>query len=121
MNNRLQGLAPTIIRERLDSMSTEEFVEWMNSEFLNRGDHGDYCKIYELYDDNYWSDYVRPMGADIAVGVAKGFKYGRFDYSEQYVLYIDFDDNFITFDTKEQFFDEVWPLDDIVAEMSYRD
>lgn len=120
MNNRLQGLAPTIIRERLDYMTTEQFIEWMNYEFLDPHEHGHYCKIHEVMDDSYWTDYLRPLGYDIAWGVANGVNKGCFSKSERYVQYISEDNSFVTFDNKEQFFDEVWPLDLIVEEMSCR-
>jgi hypothetical protein len=108
------------LKTRIENMSTEEFVQWMNEVFLNRNDHGYYCKIHEIDDDKYWSDYMRPIGAEIAIGIAKGVEWGRFNRGERYVMYVEYDDNFITFDTKEQFFNEIWPLDDIIYEMNCR-
>lgn len=108
------------LRVRLQSMTTEEFVQWMNSEFLDPHEHGHYCKIHEMTDDNYWTTYLRPLGSDIAWGVANGVNKGCFSKTDLYVQYVGDDNFFVTFDNKQQFFDEVWPLDALVEDMSCR-
>jgi hypothetical protein len=111
---------PDDLESKLLNMSTEEFVRWMNSEFLDPHEHGHYCKIHEMTDDNYWTTYLRPLGCDIAWGVANGVNRGCFSKTEQYVQYIGDDNSFVTFDDKQQFFDEICPLDVILEDMSYR-
>lgn len=104
----------------IENMSTEEFVQWMNQVFLNPHDHGRYCKIHKMGNDRYWQEYLRPLGLDIAWGVATGVEIGEFRKTDTWVQYIEDDCKFITFDSKEQFFNEIWPLDDIIYEMSCR-
>lgn len=108
------------LKTRIEDMSTEEFVQWMNEEFLDPHEHGHYCKIHEMTDDNYWTVYLRKLGYDIAWGVANGVNKGCFSKTERYVQYIGEENCFVTFDDKEQFFSEVWPLDALVEDMSCR-
>ena len=108
------------LKTRIENMSTEEFVQWMNQVFLNPYDHGRYCKIHKMNDEEYWQNYLRPLGADIAWGIATGVEFGVFYKTSTWVQYIEDDCKFISFETKEEFFNEIWPLDDIIYEMSCR-
>ena len=108
------------MREKILNMSTEEFVQWMNDEYLDPYQHGRFSKIHEMTDDNYWTTYLRPLGCDIAWGVANGVNRGCFSKTEQYVQYIEDGDFFVTFDDKQQFFEEICLLESLIEDMYYR-
>ena len=99
---------------------TEEFVKWMNKDFLNPYDHGHYCKIHKMNDEKYWQNYLRPLGADIAWGIATGVEFGMFYKTSTWVQYIEDDCKFISFETKEEFFSNIMSLEDILEELKCR-
>lgn len=108
------------MKTKIQKMTTEEFVKWMNEEFLDPYEHGRFSRIHKMNDDKYWAEYLRPLGCEIASGVENGVISGSFSSNEQYVQYIDDNSRFISFDSKEQFFNEVYPLDAIIEEYFYR-
>lgn len=99
---------------------TEEFVNWMNRHFLDPHDHGKCCKIYRTDSDSYWTSYLKSLGADIMYALVEGIESGTFDHYHTYVQYLEGDSRFISFDTMDEFFANVYPLKDILEELTYR-
>ena len=100
--------------------NTEEFVKWMNEDFLNPYDHGHYCKIHRVDNDAYWSKYLRPLGAEIMYALEKGINDGSYCSYDNYAQYIDADCRFVSFDDKEEYFASIMPLKDILEELKCR-
>lgn len=107
------------MKNKLQNMTTENFIHWMNSEFLDPHKHGRFNKIHTMEDNSYWSYYLCSLGFNLALAISNGVKKGCFNTSEQYVQYIEDDNFFLSFDTKEQFFSEVYSLESILQEIEY--
>lgn len=99
---------------------TEEFVKWMNKEFLDPHNHGKLCNIGRADSEYYWFDYLRPLGCDIAWCVANGVEQGWYRKSDDYVQYIDGGDYFITFNTIDDYYDTVMSKEGLLYELECR-
>jgi hypothetical protein len=102
-----------------NSLTDEQFVKWMNEEFLNPLDDR-LGKIHEMTDDNYWTTYLKKLGMDIAWGVFNGCHRNSFNKTDRYVQYISEEVFFVTFNTKEDFFTDVWDMNSLIEEAYYR-
>lgn len=98
-------------------MTTDEFVEWMNFEFLDPHSHGHLSLIFRMNDDYYWTSYLKGIGSYIALSIANGIEQGRFRKTDTFVQYRIDDNTMVSFNDKEDFFERVWPLSEIVKEI----
>ena len=100
--------------------NTEEFVKWMNFEFLNTYDHGHCCKIYRTDNDAYWSKYLRLLGAEMMYALENGINSGSYSSYDNYAQYIDADSKIISFDDMDEYFSNIMSLEDILDELKCR-
>lgn len=105
------------MKEIILSMTTDEFVEWMNFEFLDPHSHGYLSRIFRMNDDYYWTSYLKGIGSNIALSIANGIEQGCFRKTDTFVQYRIDDNTMVSFNDKEDFFERVWPLSEIVEEI----
>ena len=100
--------------------TTVEFINWMNTEFLDTYNHGHYCKIHRTDNDAYWNKYLRPLGAKMMYALESGINEGSYSSYDNYAQYIDADCKIVSFDDMEEYFTSIMPLKDILEELKCR-
>lgn len=105
------------IKDFINSLNTNQFIEWMNNDYLDNQTHGKFCKIHEMIDDSYWNEYLKPLGCDIAWGVANGCQRNLFNKTDNYVQYDGIDCFFFTFEDKEDYLTNITNIDTIIDEI----
>lgn len=110
-NNRQQ------VKDFINGLSTSQFIEWMNKSFLDVYEHGFFCDIHKMDDNSYWTEYLKPLGCNIAWGVANGCEKYFFNKEDTYVQYNEVEGYFMTFDNKDDFFTKIVDIDYIIDDV----